>query len=49
MQKGHHFPPVEDVQIAHYDGQRPKMGRTQKFRLTLLDGVTGRPIADELL
>jgi len=24
------------------------MGRAQKFRLTLLDGVTGRPIADEL-
>jgi len=49
MQKRHHFPPVEDVQIAHYDEQHPKMGRTQKFRLTLLDSVTGRPIADGLL
>ena len=43
-----YIPPVEDIQIVHYDEQHPKMGRTQKFRLTLLDGVTGRPIADEL-
>jgi len=42
------IPPIEDIQIVHYDEQHPKMGRTQKFRLTLLDGVTGRPIADEL-
>jgi hypothetical protein len=43
-----YIPPIEDIQIVHYDEQHPKMGRTQKFRLTLLDGVTGRPIADEL-
>jgi hypothetical protein len=43
-----YIPPVEYIQIVHYDEQHPKMGRTQKFRLTLLDGVTGRPIADEL-
>jgi len=43
-----HIPPIKDIQIVHYDEQHPKMGRTQKFRLTLLDGVTGRPIADEL-
>ena len=42
------IPPIENIQIIHYDEQHPKMGRTQKFRLTLLDGVTGRPIADEL-
>nr|QNO48460.1 hypothetical protein DBMLIPLO_00012 [Methanosarcinales archaeon ANME-2c ERB4] len=42
------IPPIGDIQIVHYDEQHPKMGRTQKFRLTLLDGVTGRPIADEL-
>ena len=43
-----YIPPVEYIQIVHYDEQHPKIGRTQKFRLTLLDGVTGRPIADEL-
>ena len=42
------IPPVEDIQIVLYDEQHPKEGRTQKFRLTLLDGVTGRPIAEEL-
>lgn len=42
------MPPVEDIQIVLYDEQHPKKGRTQKFRLTLLDGVTGRPIAEEL-
>ena len=30
-------PPAEDVQIILYDEQHPKAGRTQKFRLTLLD------------
>ncbi len=41
-------PPVEDIQIVLYDEQHPKNGRTQKYRLTLLDGVTGRVIAEEL-
>ena len=40
--------PIEDVQILHYDEQHPEIGRAQKFRLTLLDGVSSRPIADEL-
>jgi len=43
-----YIPSIKDIQIVHYDEQHPKIGRTQKFRLTLLDGVTGRPIADEL-
>jgi hypothetical protein len=42
------IPPIEDFQIVLYDEQHPKRGRTQKFRLTLLDGVTGRPIGEEL-
>ncbi|KAF5429571.1 hypothetical protein C5S39_08750 [Candidatus Methanophagaceae archaeon] len=42
------IPPLEDIQIVLYDEQHPKRGRTQKFRLTLLDGVTGRPIGEEL-
>jgi hypothetical protein len=42
------IPPVEDVRIVLYDEQHPKKGRAQKFRLTLLDGVTGQPIAEEL-
>jgi len=42
------IPPTEDFQIVLYDEQHPKKGRTQKFRLTLLDGVTGQPIAKEL-
>jgi hypothetical protein len=40
------IPPIDE--IAHYDEQHPKKGRTQKFRLTMLDGATGRPIAEEL-
>jgi len=43
------IPQVEDVRIVHYDEQHPKKGRTQKYRLTLLDGVTGKVIAEELL
>ena len=42
------IPPLENIQIVLYDEQHPKRGRTQKFRLTLLDGVTGRPIGEEL-
>ena len=41
-------PPEEDVRIVLYDEQHPKKGRTQKYRLTLLDGVTGQLIAEEL-
>tara|TARA_Y100000310_G_C20625082_1_gene785399 strand:+ start:233 stop:1540 length:1308 start_codon:yes stop_codon:yes gene_type:complete len=37
-----------DVFIIHYDEQHPKKGRCQKFRLTLLDAITKKPIADEL-
>ena len=42
------IPPIEDFQIVLYDEQHPKKGRTQKFRLRLLDSVTGQPIAEEL-
>lgn len=42
------IPPPKNIQIVHYDEQFPKAGRTQKFRLTLLDGVTLQPIADQL-
>ena len=42
------IPPVDDIQIVHYDEQHLQTSGTQKYRLTLLDGVTGRPIADEL-
>jgi hypothetical protein len=41
-------PPVEDFSMVHYDEKHPKHGRTQKYRLTLMDHLTGRPIADEL-
>jgi len=34
--------------IVQYDEQHPKKGRTQKFRLTLLNYKTKQPIADEL-
>ena len=34
--------------IAQYDEQHPKKGRTQKFRLTLLNYKTKQPIGDEL-
>lgn len=42
------IPPLENIQIVLYDEQHPKRGRTQKFRLTLLDCVTERPIGEEL-
>jgi len=41
------IPPAEDSQIVLYDVQYPKEGRTQKFRLALLDGATNQPIGDE--
>jgi len=43
------FPEQRDVMIVHYDEQHPKQGRAQKFRLTLLNGATKEPIADELV
>jgi len=41
-------PQLKDVYIVHYDEQFPKEGRCQKFRLTLLDAKTKRPIAEGL-
>ncbi len=43
-----YIPPVDAIWVVHYDEQHLKIGGTQKFRLTLLDDATGRPIADEL-
>lgn len=40
--------PQENFLIVNYDEQHPKKGRTQKFRLTLLNYKTGIPIADDL-
>jgi hypothetical protein len=42
------IPKPEKIQIVHYDEQHPKSGRNQKYRLTLLDGITRKPIADEI-
>lgn len=41
-------PSLGNVYIVHYDEQHPKEGRCQKYRLTLLDARTQRPLADEL-
>ena len=38
----------ENYAIVNYDEQHPKEGRSQKFRLTLLNYETKHPIADEL-
>lgn len=43
-----HYIKPEGLQIIHYDEQYPKLGRVQKFRLTLLSARTGDVIADEL-
>ena len=40
--------PVKDIQFVHYDEQHPKAGRSQKYRLTLLDSISRQVIADEL-
>lgn len=40
--------PQENYLIVNYDEQHPKRGRTQKFRLTLLNYRTGVPIAEDL-
>lgn len=42
------IPQAEKIQIVHYDEQHPKSGRNQKYRLTLLNGTTKKPIADEI-
>ena len=42
------IPQLKAVYIVHYDEQFPKEGRSQKFRLTLLDAKTKQKIADEL-
>lgn len=39
-------PSLGNVYIVHYDEQHPKEGRCQKYRLTLLDAKTQRPLAD---
>ena len=41
-------PPVKNIQFVHYDEQHPKAGRNQKYRLTLLDSISRKVIADEL-
>ncbi len=40
--------PQDKFLIVNYDEQHPKRGRTQKFRLTLLNYETGVPIAEGL-
>ena len=42
------LPETSPIQIIHYDEQHPKAGRSQKYRLTLLNGVTHEVIAEEL-
>ena len=42
------IPKIENIRMVHYDEQHPKEGRCQKYRLTLLDAITQRPLADEL-
>jgi hypothetical protein len=42
------LPEPSPIQIIHYDEQHPKAGRSQKYRLTLLNGVTREVIAEEL-
>lgn len=45
---GIHLPKTSSIQIIHYDEQHPKAGRSQKYRLTLLDGVSHEVIAEEV-
>jgi hypothetical protein len=42
------LPETSPIQIIHYDEQHPKAGRSQKYRLTLLNGVCHEIIAEEL-
>lgn len=48
--EGYDIPKREqtDFQIIHYDEQHLKKRRIHKCRLTLLDGKTNKPIADEI-
>ncbi len=41
-------PAVQNIRLVHYDEQHPKVGRNQKYRLTLMDSITRQIIADEL-
>ena len=45
---GVQLPDDSSIQIVHYDEQHPKAGRSQKYRLTLLNGVSHNVIAEEL-
>ena len=45
---GVQLPGDSSIQIVHYDEQHPKAGRSQKYRLTLLNGVNHNVIAEEL-
>jgi len=42
------LPESGPICIVHYDEQHPKSGRSQKYRLTLLNGVSRNVIAEEL-
>jgi len=42
------LPETSPIQVIHYDEQHPKAGRCQKYRLTLLNGVTHEVIAEEV-
>jgi hypothetical protein len=42
------LPKSSAIRIVHYDEQHPKSGRSQKYRLTLLNGVSHEVIAEEL-
>ena len=42
------LPEDSSIQVIHYDEQHPKAGRSQKYRLTLLNGVSHNVIAEEL-
>ena len=41
-------PAVQNIQFVHYDEQHPKAGRSQMYRLTLMDSISRQVIADEL-
>jgi hypothetical protein len=42
------LPKASPIQVIHYDEQHPKAGRSQKYRLTLLNGATHEVIAEEV-
>jgi hypothetical protein len=42
------LPETSPIQVIHYDEQHPKAGRCQKYRLTLLNGMTHEVIAEEV-